>query len=373
MAETFTLPDFLLEAEPERIQARMMEELPDDIDDMPAGFPWDFTMPSAIVISEFVENRLARALQVMFPQYAWGEWLDYHGERINLPRRAARKATGTLHLVGNIGLEIPAGTIFCTPATDFSESILFETDEAVTITTGAADVPITAVEEGSGSNVMAGAISLAFRAISELSEISNTEIISDGADEEDDETYRERILENYRAELLFVGNPADYVRWAKEISGVGTAVCISEWNGPGTVQVVVSDTSGNPASTSILDEVYEHIMANTENSLSRLAPVGATLTVVAPTQVDITYTVQIKVDSSYAADDVRAMILKNLEDYYEEAINDGELKWADCFAIITQTEGVYDAKNLTLNGGTSNIQISRTQFPKTVSFTATTY
>ena len=38
----------------DEIHERMMASLPDDIDDMPAGFPYDFTRPAAEEKSEFI-------------------------------------------------------------------------------------------------------------------------------------------------------------------------------------------------------------------------------------------------------------------------------------------------------------------------------
>ena len=43
MQPDFTTPDFMDSSSAEEIHERMMENLPDDIDDMPGGFPWDFT------------------------------------------------------------------------------------------------------------------------------------------------------------------------------------------------------------------------------------------------------------------------------------------------------------------------------------------
>lgn len=373
MAEVFVLPDFLEDADADKIQARMMKELPEDIDDMPGGFPWDFTMPTALVISEFVQDRFVRVLQLMFPQFAWGTWLDLHGERVHVTRRAARKATGTITVTGNTGVLIPAGTIFCTPATDNSDSVLFATDTEVMVMGENTEIPVTAVEAGTGSNVRAGAVSIAFRPITGLTSITNVEAITGGTDEEDDETYRGRIIEAYRSSSNFTGCPADYVRWAKEVSGVGFALCIPEWDGPGTVKLVITDSNGDPGSQAILDEVYEHIMADSEDSLLRLAPIGATLTVVAPEPVEVTYTCYVKVDDDYTMNQIREACRTNLEAYYAEAIEDGELKYADCFAIITQTDGVYDAKNFRLNGGTDNIPISQGEFPLTVALNLTAY
>ena len=47
----------------DEIHERMMASLPDDIDDMPAGFPYDFTRPAAEEKSEFINYHLIRAVE----------------------------------------------------------------------------------------------------------------------------------------------------------------------------------------------------------------------------------------------------------------------------------------------------------------------
>lgn len=374
MAEEFITPDFLQDADAEIIQARMMEALPADIDDMPGGFPWDFTMPTALVISEFAQYRLIRVMQAMFPQYAWGSWLDLHGARVNVIRRSARAATGTLTVTGAVGTVIPAGTVFCTPATDNSDSILYATDSAATIPSGGSvSIPITAVVPGSASNVMAGAISLAFKPIPALTSITNPAAITDGTDVEDDETYRERIVDYYRNTISFTGCPADYVRWAKEVSGVGNALCIPEWNGPGTVKLVIADAQGEPASQSILEAVRVHIMGPTDGSMLRLAPIGAALTVTAPEIVRLIISFDVKLKDGYDVDMVKESVQESLKKYWVEAVKNQEVHYGDVFSIINTAPGVYDCRNVRINGASNNVSVTLSQYIQTVMETVNVY
>lgn len=48
MQPEFNRPEFLEGNSAEEIHERMMNNLPDDIDDMPGGFPYDMTMPAAV-------------------------------------------------------------------------------------------------------------------------------------------------------------------------------------------------------------------------------------------------------------------------------------------------------------------------------------
>ena len=117
----------------DEIHERMMASLPDDIDDMPAGFPYDFTRPAAEEKSEFINYHLIRAVMLAFPQYAWDDWLDLHGAQVHVTRHAEQYATGNITITGVAGSVIAAGTVFCVPAVDDNPAIEFATNEDCTI------------------------------------------------------------------------------------------------------------------------------------------------------------------------------------------------------------------------------------------------
>lgn len=60
MQPEFTRPEFIENNSAEEIHQRMMNNLPADIDDMPGGFPFDFTMPAALEKDEFINSHTAR-------------------------------------------------------------------------------------------------------------------------------------------------------------------------------------------------------------------------------------------------------------------------------------------------------------------------
>ena len=51
----FEIPDFVADSDSNQIQERMMGNLPADISDMEGDFPYDFTMPTAIEISQLIQ------------------------------------------------------------------------------------------------------------------------------------------------------------------------------------------------------------------------------------------------------------------------------------------------------------------------------
>lgn len=92
----FEVPEFVSESDSDQIQERMMGNLPADISDMEGDFPYDFTMPTAIEISQLVQFNLVRCLMVAFPEYSWGDWMDLHGAEAGVTRKEAVAATGTV-------------------------------------------------------------------------------------------------------------------------------------------------------------------------------------------------------------------------------------------------------------------------------------
>ena len=55
MQPDFIRPAFFENNSAEEIHQRMMDSLPADIDDMPGGFPYDFTMPAAMEKDLFIK------------------------------------------------------------------------------------------------------------------------------------------------------------------------------------------------------------------------------------------------------------------------------------------------------------------------------
>ncbi len=361
----FIPPEFVQNCEPEEIQRRMMNALPDGIDDMPGGFPWDFTMPTALQISETVQFRLVRTLMLMFPMWAWGEWLDRHAEMCGLVRRAAGYATGKVTVYGVTGTVIKAKSVFATPATDSDSSVLFRTMEDAEIgSEGQADISVTAVSPGKGGNVPARAVSLMLKPVKGIDRITNHEAITGGTDTEDDESLRERIQWANTAPISFVGNDSDYIRWAKEVVGVGSAVVIPEWDGPGTVKLIILDANGKPGNESLLDSVYTYIVSPEDRS-RRLAPIGATLTVSAPDILEMQYQATIMLEEEFALEAVCEGFRKNIMKYYEEAKEDGLLTYTQMAAVLSDTAGVADYKDFLVNGEMHNIPLNQALYPDT--------
>lgn len=363
---TFTPPDFVENNTANEIHQRMMNNLPDDIDDMPGGFPYDFTMPTALEKSELIQYHLVRTLMLMFPQFAWGEWLEYHAQQIDLVRKSATYATGEVLINGVTDTEIPAQFAVCSATTGTESAIVFYTNEGVVIPeSGSVTVSVTAAISGTASNVKANTITMMLKPLNGISELTNPEPMTGGTEAESDEDLRERVMEEYASKgMSYVGNDSDYKRWAKEVDGVGDVVVISEE--PGTVKLIIMDSNGDPANDALLEAVYNYIYSPDEPD-KRKSPTGVTLIVSAPEIVYLTLCCTATLESGYTAQEVTEAFEAGLLDYYKATPEEGIIKLKEIEALLINTAGVYDFVNLTINGQAQNIEISKYQYPQTVS------
>lgn len=366
----FVPPSWLNDQDAETIHKRMMEALPADIDDTEAGFPWDLTMPTALEKAEMLEFHLVETLKLMQPMWAYGEWLDYHASAAHVTRRPANAAYGIVTVTGLAGTEIPTGFIFAVPAVGNSPAVEFATEEAAKIEdAGSVKIGVTAVEAGPSGNVPAGAIAIMSTPMTGITGITNEDRTTGGTEEEDDDTLRERVNEaNQAAEAGFVGCDADYIRWAKEVAGVGTPFVIANWNPDvkNSVKLVILDSNGDPANGSILEAVEKHIMSP-DDRINRKAPVGAILTVCAPDMVELTYTLTATLRAGYKAADVKEYLKEELQAYYVEAKEENLLQYNRLHAIFTEAPGIHDFADFKVNGAAKNITLEQDEYPETAS------
>ena len=366
MTEEFVTPEFIDNSDPDTIQSRMMNNLPVDISDMPADFPYDFTMPTAIEISRLIQYNLTRTLMLMFPMWAWGEWLDLHGVSAKVTRKQASRASGHVTVTGTPGTVIKEGTVFCTEGTTDAGAIEFATTAEKTISdSGTVDIAVAAVIAGAAYNVTRNTVILQKKTNKNITSVNNESPIRGGTDEEDDDTYRERILEKLRsAEISFVGCDADYIRWAKEVPGVGSALVEAEFEGPGTVKVVISDPDGRAVGEETLQAVEDYIVSSKDRT-KRLAPIGASITISTVQDMSVTYRAILKLESDYSIDNVKEAFLTALKTYYREAKDSEEIRYTVASALLSNTAGVIDFSDFRINENTNNISVAADYYPIT--------
>lgn len=362
----FTMPDFLLNNSADDIHARMMNYLPADIDNLPGGFPYDFTRPAALEKDELINFHLVRAVMIAFPQYAWDEWLDLHGQQVGIKRHASGCASGYVKVSGATGTIISAGTIFCTPATDTGPSIEFYSYEEAEIgEDGTALIPITAVEAGISSNVASGTINLMSKPNKAVISVINEEPMSGGTERENNNDYYDRIAAEYDNSMTFLGNDSDYIRWAKE-AGAGDCIVISAAHGPGTVELVLVDANGKPANDTLIKAVYNYIVSPDDRSARLLPTACSEFSCIAAKTVSIDFTITgLQFDETTDIETIKAEFALKVLSIYSTAKAEGILRYNDVRPLISVITGVEDFDTFLVNGSMDNINLSSEEYPET--------
>lgn len=369
----FKQPDWLDGQEARAINRRMMAELPDDIDKTENGFVWDMTMPTALEKAELLQYHMVLALKTAFYMWAEGRWLDYHAHDCGLTRKDANKAYGYVTVTGDPGVVISQGFIFSVPSDSREPAIDYETlTEATIPEEGEIDIAVQAVVAGKSSNITNDKITIMRSPIKGITHITNKDAITGGAEAESDEALRQRIDDVWAGrESSYVGNNADYKRWAMEVPGVGYAHTIPEYNGPNSVKVVVVDADGLPANEQICSAVYTYIFGTHRKDLARLAPVGVIdFAVVPPSPVKIKYSFDLKLEDGSDIETVKSEFKSALSTYYSSLATDENVscfvKYVQAAAVLAgKVEGVADFKHFRMNGALENIEFQEDEYPVT--------
>lgn len=366
MQPEFIRPDFLEGNSAEEIHQRMMNNLPPDIDDMPGGFPYDFTKPAALEKDEFVNYQLVRALMIGFPQFAWDEWLDLHGQQVHLERHGPQKASGKVEVIGTTGILIAAGTIFCTPATDTGPSIEFTADEDTAIgKDGKAEVSVTAVVSGTGSIVAANTVVLMAKPDKNITGVNNPEAITGGTDRESNDDFYDRIAAEYNNSMTYLGNDSDYIRWAKQ-AGAGDCIVVAAAEGPGTVKLVLVDGNGQPANEQLVQAVYDYIVSDNDRKKRLLPTSCAKLSCVPATTVKINYTITgLLYDATTSIEQIKTEFTEAVKVIYATAKLENLLRYNDIRPLISRITGLTDFGEFLINGKEENIVLQSEEYPET--------
>lgn len=365
----FEIPDFLQHHSTNEVHAKMKAIIPEDIDVSEGGHAWNFTRPTALVVAEVCQFILPEVIKLIFPEFSYGIYLDYHAKVRGMNRRQAVAASGTLKITGTEGTAIPQGSMFSTASVNEEPSIDYVTTEAAVIPeAGTVEVPIQCTQTGIVGNTSEGTIIFVGNKIIGITAVTNEEPVTGGTEEESDESLSSRIVEYDQTQgESFVGNPADYKRWAMSVPGVGSVVVISATDDSGLVTLVITDANGDPANEQLCEDVYNYIMRPDEPD-ARPAPINANLSVIPPDTLAIVVEATVELEAGYDMQDVSGSFLAVLKEYLPTAMEEKEIKYTQVGARLSATEGVNDYSNLKIGikgqtSGTSNIPVEIDELP----------
>jgi uncharacterized phage protein gp47/JayE len=164
------------------------------------------------------------------PFTAEGEYLEAWGALKKVYRKDASAAVLSAAFTGVAGKPLDDGT-----PVDRSDGTAYTTSGTQIVVGTSVTVTIVANVAGTAGNADPGTVmSLGVAVDGIQSTGSVTAVVSSGADIEDQEEYRARVLDAYQNPTQG-GNRADYVKWALDVAGVTRAWCAPNAFGAGTV------------------------------------------------------------------------------------------------------------------------------------------
>jgi uncharacterized phage protein gp47/JayE len=180
------------------------------------------------------------------------EWMEWHAEQVEAPRKQATKAKGLVRFArtgtsGNV--PIPKGKIVRTlpDGTGLVYRYVTTQDGVIQNGTNEVAVPVESEEYGAAANASAGQVTEMVTVISGIDAVSNSAdwLSSEGADIEPLNKLQERYV------LRWMGNNGmtkhAYELWTLSVTGVVAVKVLDQHpRGQGTVDVIVKGSAGIP-------------------------------------------------------------------------------------------------------------------------------
>lgn len=340
------------------LRAAMLEQVPDTYDLRDTAPIPTAISPAAYALEGFYLI-LNQVQQQAFVQTASGQALDYLSVLGGISRYPASAAVR----LGVFDADVPIGARFST--INGENSIDFTVTAQAT--TGNYQYQLTADTPGSIGNEYTGPI-LPITPVQALTSAQITDILVPGADTETDADLRERLI-TALTDKPFGGNIASYRTEILAIDGVGAVQVYPTWNGGGTVKCSILGADFEPASAQLVENVQNAIDPPPNQGLGLgLAPIGAQVTIVAPTSVTVNVGATLTLSPGYSIEQVQSLVEASISSYlldvrknWGDLTNPGDVQYnasvfvARVIAAIVSTEGVLNATAVTLNGGTSDL------------------
>ena len=320
------------------------------------GFPTYDLLAAVSLRMEGTDEAIDEAKQQLDPENLHDSALDrYIYPRSGLERKAATFAHGSLTVTGTGTVE--QGTLF-----ESSGGVQYYATETVAIE-GDGTVPVTCTVDGTAGNLPAHSVTQMPVAVQGIASCDNPEPIGGGYAEESDSEYYARYLVVLRTPATS-GNVYHYEQWALECAGVGHVRVFPRVQGANTVDVVIADSSGQPAGEELVAAVQAYIDPESEGAGRGQAPIGAQCFVSAAAEKKIAIACKVFKSNTAEADSVTAAVKSAVADYLAGTVFAQDyVSFAQIAAAILSAEGVVDFEGLTVGGGTANIAVGERECP----------
>ena len=331
--------------------ARMMARVPDSIDKREGSIIYDALMPAAIELKKlYIE--LDVVMNETFADTATRTYLIKRAAERGLTPYVATAAIVEAHF----NIDVPIGSRFNLNSLNY----------IVTNRVRSGVYRMTCETLGSAANNNIGSL-IPIEYIEGLQTAEITEVLILGEDEESTEHFRQRYFDSFHT-IAYGGNKSDYKTKVAEIAGVGGVKVYSgaEWNGGGTVKVVITDSDFGVPSNELVDLVQTTIdpIVNSGDGVG-IAPIGHFVTIKAANAdyVDIAFDLIFASGKSWETE-IDA-IRNALNEYFAELNATWQnqpnvvIRIAQIESHVLNLDSVIDVANTTINGSDHNVVLDK--------------
>ena len=323
----------------EVIKQRILDNINIDIDKREGSFTSNMISPLVEELAKAYIN-MSDILSLGFIEDSFDTYLDKRVGEFGVYRKEGVKAIGEITVEGKEGATIENGTLikanglYFTVLNDIElpgENILY----------------IEANEAGYKYNLLANTEFELVEKNNKVTRLYNESDFINGVDVESDEDLRKRFIKVVNNPSTS-GNKAHYEEWALEVDGIGRAVVYPLHAGNGTVKVMVTGNDNKPVS--------EDIVTNCKLHIEECMPIGVSLTVTTPTNLEVIISASIELKEGY--------VLEEVQEGFETAINEylksvtSELTYSKIYGLLANHSGVEDITRLLINDNNINISIA---------------
>lgn len=241
---------------------------------------------------EGLYQKLAWLYRQIFPDTADEEELVHAAAIRGVLRKSPVAATGTVALKGAAGVELFQGASLTHVVTGEKFTAI---SGAILGTDGTTSVLVQAATVGAALNKLGGPLVLTSPPLGMDSAASFVGETAGGEDQEKIESLLARLLDIIQSPPAG-GTVYDFKRWAKGVDGVADAVVLPGRRGAGTVDVIITASTGNPSA---------EVIANCLDYVLSQCSVIADVWVYAPTIRTVDSTALVELAEGYVMADVQ--------------------------------------------------------------------
>lgn len=333
------------------ILARMLARVDNSLDKREGSIIYDALAPAAAELAQCYLSLDIYQDQTNL-MTATGINLDNRAFDFGLTRYPASKAIVVIEIknMNNQYMNVDIGTRFSTPTSN--GGIIFKILRLKSISQDGRYLA-ECETEGEVGNAYTGTV-LPLQSINNLGSATITEIHTRGENTESDDAFRQRTIDFIQCKP-FGGNIADYTQLVNSQNGVAECKIFPVWNGGGSVKVAILGPGHTIPSSDLVNEV-QRIIDPTGGYGLGLAPIGHIVTVVAPTEDQITVTASLVLVNNVELQDIESSVKQKIKDYIYEV--QSEFPKSDTLTVYTSrmiaailnVSQVRSVTSLTING-----------------------